>query len=481
MFDTAKVQQMLVVLERFAREREEIYVIPEWLNGNAFALFRRMGVAIRAVLLNAPQTFPQKEIFGCPIMLLNDAARHFTPKTGIILLSAKPQPNFLNAATFTLGNQRLNVPIFAATSDEVLALYDRLTLIKVLQQYGEDGIYFQPKDLATRFARGLTTFLNPDFENVKIQFWDRNSFAAPKYDVEDTAIVLRGQIVYENRYTEKTLEFYRSVYPKTPIVVSTWKNELTDDFREACKRNAVVLLENIQPATPGFGHLNYQLETAFNGVEYVKKKLDPGFILVTRTDQRLNKFDFLLYFRNMILEFPPHGKKLQGRILTFGDILAKKYLPFSSTDFLAFGYAADILKFYDLPRLQGSGEHSYYFLHSKRFYKMRDILQRATFKKFNFAEQRLKLKRFNVMINRFVDADIFWIKNFYRKYIAPIDETTILETWLKFIRKYLLFVDSSSVFFDWAKHETFRYQTLMERTDFSQWLDLYRHFNVDWV
>lgn len=478
MFDTAKVQWMAEELENFAREYKEIYIFPQWLTAEAFALFRRAGLNIRGVVLNDLRFVEQKEFYGYPLVNFEEVLKNFTIQTGIIYLSKKTSAT--PKCLMEIGKQKLLFPVFVLTFDETLAIYDCLTTLKVLQQYKDDGLAVPDMQaVAERFARGLTTLLDPDVENIKFQFWDRNYFKPPKYSVDDTAIVLRGQIVHENRYTERTLEFYRSVYPDTPIIVSTWKNEITDEFYAACQKNSVVLLKNIQPEIPGFCHLNYQLENAFQGVEYVRKNLNTKFISVMRTDQRLNRFDFLLHFRNLIQEFPPLGDKLQGRILILSCWLATKYLPFSIADFLAFGFTDDIYKFYDLPRLQDVGEHQYFNSHMPRFFKMREILRRATFKRFDFSKHGKKLKKFNLMTNHFVDADIFWMKNFYRKYISPLDETKLLETWWNFIREYLLFVDTSSLIFDWPKYEdNRRYGTVTKGMDFSQWLELYRNFNV---
>ena len=482
MFDTAKVQRMTTELIKFAREHAEIYVIPEWLTPDAFALFRRMRITVRAIIINQP--LAQKEIFGCPVMVMAEAIKNFTARTGIIHLSAKPQPMPVNMAIFTIGNHQLNVPLFAISMNEALAIYDRLTLMRVLQQYQEDGLPIPPlQDLSIRFARGVTTFLNPDTESIKIQLWDRNYFKAPQYDIDDTAIVLRGQVVYENRYTEKTIEFYRATYPNAPIIVSTWKNELTDEFRTACKKNSVVLLENIHPAMPGLGHTNYQLENAFRGVDYVKNQLGSTYVLVTRTDQRLNKFDFLLHFRNLIQTFPPLGDKLQGRIITLGAYLTTRYLPFSITDFLVFGFTTDIAKYYYSPRPEGFGYSGIPLPRYDHIYRMREkILRPIGFKKIDLAKCRRKLKKFNLMLAPFYKPISLLQVDFYQRYIAPIDKTTLLENWWKFFREYWLLVDVETVIFDWIKYEDrCRYTVILEGTRFSQWLELYRNFNVDWV
>ena len=486
MFDTAKVRRMTAELIKFAGERDNVWLILDTININVMILFRRLKMRVKAILSDVPiylAKTPAEELWGLPVLKTPEAATNFNERTGIIILTEKPMPLIQTTFDFAVSGQPLKIPAFVMTPEEVLAIYDRLTIINIIQQYQADGLPSPaPKDLAARFARGLTTFLNPDSQNVKIRLWDRNYFVAPSYDVDDTAIVLRGQIVYENRYTEKTFEFYRETYPNAPIIVSTWKNELTDEFRTVCKKNSVVLLENIQPALPGFGHLNYQLENALKGVLYVKENLRTKYILVTRTDQRLNKFDFLLRFRNLIQTFPPLGDKLHGRIIIFGTLLTKKYLPFSITDFLMFGHVADIFKVYNIPPLRDATEFRARMIHWKTFLDMRRKLSRATFVKCDFAEHGAKLKKFNKIMNRFVNTDIFWLKNFYRNHIAPLDETRLLETWWRFMQQYLLLVDMDSVAFDWAKYEDHRrYCDEATGTDFSQWLELCRNFNVDWV
>ena len=486
MFDTAKIQRMTTELGKFSREHDNVYIILEVLNADAVALFRRLKVRLRAILSDVPLyngNKPVTKIFGLPVLKTEEAAGNFNERTGLILLTKQPVPFIQTTFDFVINGELLTIPAFVLAPTEVLAIYDRLTVMMVLHQYQQDGLSLpMPQLFAERFARGLTTFLDPDTQNVKIQFWDRNYFVAPKYDIDDTAIVLRGQIVRENRYTEKTLEFYRSVYTNAPIVVATWKDELTNEFRKTCQKFSVVLLENTPPAIPGFGSINYQLENAFKGVNYVKENLGVKFVLVTRTDQRLNKFDFLLYFRNMILSFPPHGRKLQGRILFLGAWLTKKYLPFCITDFLAFGYVADIFKFYSMPHLKDSQEFSFRIAHERMFFYIREKLSQANFVKCNLAEHRKKLRKFNRIMTVFVNTDVFWMKDFYRRHFAPLDKTTLLETWWKFTQNYLIFVDPGSVIFDWPKYEDHRrYTTVVKGTDFSQWLDLYRNFKADWI
>lgn len=480
MFDTAKVQRMTEGLIKFVREHDNFYLVPESIMQESFALFRRLHISIKAILFDGDG---QGNLFGYPLMKTAEAIVQFNERTGLIILVKKPVPFIYTTRLFA----SREIPVFVMTPEEALAIYDRLTVVGIIQQYKADGLPVPLlQDLSIRFARGVTTFLNPDTELIKVQLWDRNYFRTPKYEVSDTAIVLRGQIVYENHYTEKTLEFYRTVYPQTPIIVSTWKAEITDDFRATCKKNLVVLLENTPPATPGLGHINYQLENAFRGVDYVKNQLGTKYVLVTRTDQRLNRFDFLLHFRNLIQTFPPLGDKLQGRLLTLGAYLTTKHFPFSITDFLLFGFTSDIFKYYYLPRPKGfdfEDKNNPLMPNFNRLYRVREkILTPVGFKKFDLTKYKRKLKNFNVMLSHFLIPNNVTSMDFCRKHIASFDKTTLLETWWKIFRDYWLLVDIETVVFDWAKYEDRRrYTVIFEGARFSQWLDMYRNFNGDWV
>ncbi|MBR0289365.1 MAG: hypothetical protein IJQ82_10330, partial [Selenomonadaceae bacterium] len=234
-----------------------------------------------------------------------------------------------------------------------------MTLLKIQQQYKEDGLLVSsPQDFAMRFARGLTTFLEPNFQNFKFQLLDRRESFKPTYDFDDTAIVIQGPIAYDNNYTAETFKFYRSIYPNVPIVVSTWKGEATDVFREECAQNSVVLLENEPPEFPGFFNVNMQLESSRQGIKYVQENTSAKFVMKTRTDQRIQRPDFLTYFKNLIATFPPNGSKLQQRII-FLDSNATKTMPFFFSDFLSFGHILDISRLYGIQNNQEPGDMTY--------------------------------------------------------------------------------------------------------------------------
>ena len=294
---------------------------------------------------------------------------------------------------------------------------------------------------------------------------------------------IQGPIVYENNYTAETFKLYRSIYPNAPIVVSTWKGEATNAFCKECQENSVVLLENEPPENRGPWNVNMQLESSFKGVRYVKENTPAKFVLKTRTDQRINYLNFLVYFKNLLETFPPKGDKLRERIIFLNSNMTKSF-PFYFNDYLSFGHVEDIFKLYAVPLHGNCGEMTYAFKNTPRLMRLKNMLFAHP------ADYRLvtrpshKLYMFNKMIRRFCSSEDYIVKNFYRKCIAPIDETKLLETSWKFIVDYTVLVDENTLFLDWAKYELMRYKVKFDFEDasaFAYWLDMYRNFKIDWV
>ena len=83
---------------------------------------------------------------------------------------------------------------------------------------------------------------------------------------------------------------------------------------------------------------------------------------------------------------------------------------------------------------------------------------------------------------RFCSPERYIARSFYKKYIAPIDESKFFETNWKFTRDYLILVDYSAILFDWFKYERHRYTYdiyTKGQLAFARWLDMYRNFKMD--
>ncbi|MBQ3726827.1 MAG: hypothetical protein II902_07185 [Selenomonadaceae bacterium] len=478
MFDTEKIRQLTFLLERMPKDYSRVYIIPEVFPQEAAALFRRLKIPVRAIMID---NAPMKELFGFKVVSTAEAVANFNRRTGLIALMRKSAPFIQTPLDFRNRGGILSLSALVMAPDEILAVYDRLTLMKILKQYQEDGLPNPPlQDFATRFARGLTTFLEPRFQNFKFQLWDSREYFKPTYDFDDTAIVIQGPITYENNYTVDTFKLYRSIYPNAPIVISTWQGEATDDFRRECLEHSVVLLENEPPEIRGLSNINMQLKSSLSGVEYVRKNTSAKFVLKTRTDQRINRFDFLVYFKNLLKTFPPKDDKLQRRIIFLCSAATKGY-SFYFYDFLAFGCTSDILKLYDVPLHKDPGEMTYTHKNTRRFLRIQlPLLDNRCPIDYNFKKYPAhKLRKLSRIVYRFAIPEVYIARNFHEKYIGHVDPEKALETNWAFIRDYLILVDYNTILFDWFKYEFHRYTYEIHTKGqhaFARWLDMYNNF-----
>ena len=486
MFDTAKIQRMTALLEKIPSEFDDVYLIPERrFFAEAVALFKRLKIPIRGIMYD---TTPQKEIWGFPVVKTAEVSSKFNERTALIIIVEKPVPFIQTTFDFKVRGRVWTIPAFVMTSDESFIVYDYLMMKKFIQMHLEDGISDHQKNLNTlvkRFARGLTVMLNPNHQKISYSLWDNHNYFKPTYDFDDTAIVIQGPIAYENNYTAETFKIYRSIYPNVPIIVSTWKGEATNNFCRECKENSIVLLENEIPEKCGPSNVNLQLKSSFQGVKYVQENTSANFVLKTRTDQRINRFDFLVYFKNLLKTFPPKDDKLRQRIIFLG-VNELNQFPFYYQDYLSFGHIEDISKLYGISFHNDPGEMSY---HSRHYARMRKFVDNVLCKPYpldynSLSTQNLKSCKLKRWARRLCLPEIYISRTFYKENIAPIDEKKLPETSWMFAKDYLILIDPEAILIDWPKYKNRRYQILKNpgsQSAFSRWLDMYRNFKMDWV
>ena len=483
MFDTEKIRRMTALLEKLPEEFDDVYLIPEIFTWEAAALLKRLKIPIRAIMHDMQ---PGKETWGIPIVKTAEASANFNERTILIMLTEKPVPFVQTTFDFKVGNGKWTLPALVIANDEVMPIYNSVTVSKIFQQYREDGLPDSPTDLANQFACGLSTFLDSRHQNFKYQFSDSSWYPTLTYDFDDTAIVIQGPIEYTNNFTAETLKLYRSIYPNAPIILSTWTDGATNSFRRVCKENSVVLLESEPPKFPKPGNMNLQLKSSLEGVRYVKENTSAKFVLKTRTDQRINYLNFLVHFKNLLKTFPPKGDKLRERIIFLGSALTKNF-PFHPHDFLSFGHVEDIFKLYDIPAESGYEKVNYFMSHRKTIDRVAAWINGnpCRFDYNTVTEQSSRLRKFNKVMSRVRLPEIHLTRTFYEKYIAPVDDTKIYETSWKFAVDYLIFVDFDTLQLDWPKYEDKRYKpeflSDFHGNAFARWLDMYRNFKIDWV
>ena len=110
-------------------------------------------------------------------------------------------------------------------------------------------------------------------------------------------IIIQGNIGKNFNFLNETLKIYEKIFPKTLIIVSTWKSEDQQKILKLQKDNVKILF-NDEPASSSPGNTDHQIISTFNGLT-LAKKLGVEFCLKQRTDFRINKsnaFSYLIFW-----------------------------------------------------------------------------------------------------------------------------------------------------------------------------------------
>lgn len=242
---------------------------------------------------------------------------------------------------------------------------------------------------------------------------------------EPFAIVLQGPLCETDDMTCKTIEFYRKMYPKAGIILSTWEGENEAICTTAENMNAVVI-RNKKPTPAGIKNVNYQLTSSLNGVKKAEE-LGYHYVVKTRTDQRVCKpyvFDFM---QNLLRLFPfTEACNQKERIIALSMHAGNMFSPYYVSDFLYFGTVYDVKNLLSAP------------LDTQKPFVMEEGFSRK-----ENAESMFP-------------PEIYIMKHYFRDVIGYPCGDTVKEYW-DIVKKHLICLDRKSVGLMWDKYNS-RYE-----------------------
>lgn len=150
-----------------------------------------------------------------------------------------------------------------------------------------------------------------------------------------TALIIQGPIIKDDYFTLNTVMFYKNIFPKCHIILSTWDDYDCIEFEEFC-----TVIKSNKPDKPGMSNINYQLISTSNGLKKARE-LNCKYVLKTRTDQRIYSKDIDTYFKNLLKTNLYSGQKLI--ILNFNTFKFRLYTP---SDMLMFGEIDEMMLFW---------------------------------------------------------------------------------------------------------------------------------------
>jgi hypothetical protein len=158
-------------------------------------------------------------------------------------------------------------------------------------------------------------------------------------------IVIQGPII--PRTTLEICMFYKKIYPRVRIALSTWEGEDTDPFK-GLQGERFAVIQSVKPVTPGPSNINLQITSTIAGINQLR---DQGctYILKTRTDTLLGNSSFLNYLMWM------HCKGKQNA-LVFSSFNSFLFRLFSPSDQVMFGEVTDIARFWSIDLVPDDNE-----------------------------------------------------------------------------------------------------------------------------
>ena len=274
------------------------------------------------------------------------------------------------------------------------------------------------------------------------------------YNNNSVAIIIQGSINGLENFVEETLLIYGKLFKNNIIILSIWKNEVTDNFLQKFNDNEhIKIIINSVPTT----NFNVDLQTysTNSALEYANKE-GIKYCIKTRTDCRIYKKNAIFFLKNLLKNYPinKNYQFLDDRIISCSTD-TRKYRVYGLSDIYLFGSTKNLKNYFNNTSFVNS------------------------LMKMNLGNHP-SIKNDTAIIN-----EIFLCARYMHNNNIEIKWT--LDDWWNKCREIFLIVDSSSLDFFWYKYEwkyeqrfNTNYTSDFEQSiQYSDWLNLYSDDNFN--
>ncbi len=297
----------------------------------------------------------------------------------------------------------------------------------------------------------------------------------------DTAIVIQGPLIEEDDFTENSVKLYRTLFPGSKIIVSTWDTEDNEKCQK-CRLNGAEIVLSKMPENVGAINVNCQIVSSRAGIERAKE-LGSKYVLKIRSDQRITRSSALELLKNSLrLYHVAVDGKLSARIVFLGNLMnSYNALAFHISDFMMFGLTHDVLKVFTIP------------LDTRPYAFQEDVLK-VYKKQYEFAWEKEcndkivvdKDLLYNHFILKLMAPEQYLLFEFVKQHITRIDEDKedFIKLYWNIMQKYLIVIDGDALglywykrFFKYSQPDIYKRGNRCGKLTHTRWLDLY----LDWV
>jgi len=264
----------------------------------------------------------------------------------------------------------------------------------------------------------------------------------------DTCIVVQGPILARGNFTMATLELYRSQFPDTNIILSTWEGEIDLASRRKCDSLTIHIVTTAKPRNPGPYNVNLQKVSTRAGLVVCEAEGWP-WVIRTRSDQRFHAPEAIDLLKGLWTQFPLtfDSLRLEGRIISTS-LDSFRYRLYGVSDQFHFGRTSDLLNYWSLDLDERSGDFIPEPDHSMR----------------ELAELRLTETGLCAAFLESVGWEPKWTLHDYwsslRDIFLILDSATLDLYWPKYSRRE----------FRWKRYDD---HSPLQEIDFAMWMSLY--------
>jgi hypothetical protein len=299
------------------------------------------------------------------------------------------------------------------------------------------------------------TYLNYNLKDEGLIHIEVNQYNEPYEQGDIISIVMQGPIIKKNNFTYETLKLYKSNFPNSIVIFSTWEGINSSDAN-IIRDLGVDLILNKYPKAFGPGNINLQIVSTSVAIKQAKD-LGAKYVLKCRSDQRIYNKNIFKYLLSLLDQFPVKfdSNFIQKKRIIGASMNTFKYRMYGMTDMLNFGQIDDMLNYWDanLDTRENIKEEI-----------TKSHIHPYDFAKYNVCEVYLTtlfLKKNGVDINWTLDDSL----EKYAKHFCIINQETLDLYWGKY----------TSLEYRWKEYgnET----NYFEELTFNDWLLLYQKYN----
>ncbi len=296
---------------------------------------------------------------------------------------------------------------------------------------------------------------------------------------ENVGIVFQGPVMKSDNFTIETILLLRKWYPDIKIVLSTWKNMLTDKDRELLTRNQCFVIESQQMPeehkgkNEKIGHLNNQILSSRLGIEYLYEQ-GIDYVMKVRSDLRVYRKDFIPYLLNLLTIY----SKAEYRLINVAFSNSLYNIPFHMSDFVWFGKIEEMRKMYSINyRNKKDLSEIISYVESEKFSVYKEKFNLIRKKKYSLDTKWYNEK--NSLPQHFMTLyhEEIYLSYNYCNVKKKIKGNNLLEEYYKFLSKIII-VDDQDLLIYWNKSlysvvQSNYSKRFDERLSHSKWLEIY--------